>query len=150
MPAGRRWTRDELLIALNLYHKLTFGQLHARQPAIVALAEKLDRGSNSVAMKLCNFASLDPALRLRGIKGLEGASSLDRTVWTEFHSDLNETVPASEDALRKLFGVDESDELEVLPREGVRVRKRLPTGPTEATANVKQRRGQDYLYLIHI
>lgn len=144
MAAGRRWTRDELLIALNLYHKLTFGQLHARQPAIVALAEKLDRGSNSVAMKLCNFASLDPALRLRGIKGLEGASSLDRTVWTEFHSDLNETVPASEDALRKLFGVDESDELEVLPREGVRVRKRLPTGPTEATANVKQRRGQDY------
>jgi len=144
MAAGRRWTRDELLVALNLYHKLTFGQLHARQPAIVALAEKLDRGSNSVAMKLCNFASLDPALRLRGIKGLEGASALDHTVWTEFHSDLNETVPASEDALRKLFGVDESGELEVLPREGVRVRKRPPTGPTETTANVKQRRGQDY------
>ena len=32
----KRWTCDELLIALNLYHKLTFGQLHARQPAIVA------------------------------------------------------------------------------------------------------------------
>lgn len=133
-----------MLVALNLYHKLTFGQLHARQPAIVALAEKLERGSNSVAMKLCNFASLDPALRLRGIKGLEGASALDRSVWTEFHADLNETVPASEDALRKLFGVDESGELEVLPREGVRVRKRPPTGPTETTVNVKQRRGQDY------
>ena len=58
--------------------------------------------------------------------------------------DLNETVPASEDALRKLFGVDESGELEVLPKEGIRVRKRPPTGPTETTANVKQRRGQDY------
>jgi len=116
MAAGRRWTRDELLVALNLYHKLTFGQLHARQPAIVALAEKLERGSNSVAMKLCNFASLDPALKLRGIKGLEGASTLDRTVWSEFHADLNETVPASEDALRKLFGVDESGELEVTER----------------------------------
>jgi hypothetical protein len=144
MAAGRRWTRDELLVALNLYHKLTFGQLHAREPAIVALAEKLERGSNSVAMKLCNIASLDPALKLRGIKGLGGASALDRTVWTEFHSDLNETVPASEDALRKLFGVDESGDLEVLPREGVRVRKRPPTGPTETTANVKQRRGQEY------
>ncbi|HPY31987.1 MAG TPA: HNH endonuclease [Verrucomicrobiota bacterium] len=144
MAAGRRWTRDELLVALNLYHKLTFGQLHARQSAIVALAEKLERSSNSVAMKLCNFASLDPALKLRGIKGLEGASALDRTVWNEFHDDLNETVPASEDALRKLFGVDEHGELEVLPREGIRVRKRPPTGPTETTANVKQRRGQDY------
>jgi putative restriction endonuclease len=144
MAAGRRWTRDELLVALNLYHKLTFGQLHARQPAIVALAGKLERGSSSVAMKLCNFASLDPALKLRGIKGLEGASALDRTVWSEFHADLNEAVPASEDALRKLFVVDESGELEVLPKEGVRVRKRPPTGPTETTANVKQRRGQDY------
>ena len=144
MAAGKRWTRDELLVALNLYHKLTFGQLHARQPAIVALAEKLERGANSVAMKLCNFASLDPALKLRGIKGLEGASALDRTVWNEFHQNLNETVPVSEEALRKLFGVDESSELEVLPREGVRVRKRPPTGPTETTATVKLRRGQDY------
>jgi hypothetical protein len=36
-------------------------------------------------MKLSNLASLDPALKLRGIKGLAGASALDRTVWTEFH-----------------------------------------------------------------
>jgi putative restriction endonuclease len=144
MAAGRRWTRDELLVALNLYHKLTFGQLHARQPVIIALAGKLERGSNSVAMKLCNFASLDPALKLRGIKGLEGASALDRTVWNEFHGDLNETVPVSEDALRQLFDVDESSELEVLPREGVRIRKRPPSGPTETTASVKLRRGQEY------
>ena len=144
MAAGKRWTRDELLVALNLYHKLTFGQLHARQPAIVALADKLERGSNSVAMKLCNFASLDPALKLRNIKGLEGASALDRTMWNEFHQNLNETVPVSEAAIRKLFGVDEDSALEVLPKEGIRVRKRPPTGPTETTANVKLRRGQDY------
>ena len=144
MATGRRWTHDELLVALNLYHKLTFGQLHARQPAIVALAEKFGRGSNSLAMKLCNFASLDPALKLRGIKGLEGASALDRTVWNEFHGNLNEAVPVSEEALRKLFGVDENSELEVLPREGVRVRKRPPIGPTETTVTVKLRRGQDY------
>jgi len=144
MAAGIRWTRDELLVALNLYRKLLFGQLHARQPAIVALAAKLGRGSNSVAMKLCNFASLDPALKLRGIKGLEGASALDRSVWNEFHQNLNETVPVSEEALRQLFGVDEDSALEVLPKEGIRVRKRPPIGPTETIASVKLRRGQDY------
>ena len=143
MATGRRWTRDELLVALNLYHKLNFGQLHARQPAIIALAEKLGRGANSMAMKLCNFASLDPALKLRGIKGLQGASALDREMWTEFHRNLNEVAPASEEALRKLFGAGQGDELEVLPREGVRLRKR-PNGSTEITANVKLRRGQDY------
>jgi putative restriction endonuclease len=90
-----RWTRDELLIALNLYHKLTFGLLHSKQPAIITLAEKFGRGSNSVAMKLCNLASLDPALKLRGIKGLEGASKLDREIWQEFYENPNETIPAS-------------------------------------------------------
>src|ERR1700712_2012490 len=107
MIPRKQWTRDELLIALNVYHKLTFGQLHARQPVIIELAKKLGRGANSLAMKLCNFASLDPALKLRGIKGLPSTSVLDRTVWTEFHADLNETVPASEGALRTLFGVND-------------------------------------------
>ena len=144
MSFRKNWTRDELLVALNIYHKLTFGQLHARQPVVVALAEKLGRGSNSVAMKLCNFASLDPALKLRGIKGLAGASALDRAVWNEFHADLNEAVPASEGALRKLFGVGENSELEVIPQEGVRVKRLPPSGPTETTASVKLRRGQEY------
>jgi predicted restriction endonuclease len=53
-------------------------------------------------------------------------------------------VPASEDALRALFGADDSSELEVLPKEGVRIRKRSPQGPTETTANVKVRLGQEY------
>ncbi len=144
MAAGRRWTRDELFVALNLYHKLTFGQLHRRNPAIIALADKLKRKHGSVAMKLCNFASLDPALKLRGIRGLEGASALDRAVWTEFHNDLNETVPASEEALRVLFAADEQSELEVLPKEGVRIRRLPPAGPTETIAQVKQRRGQEF------
>ena len=144
MSQRKNWTRDELLVALNLYHKLTFGQLHARQPVIIALAEKLGRGANSVAMKLCNFASLDPVIVLSGRKGLPGASALDRKVWNEFHADLNEAVPASEGALRALFGADDNSELEVLPKEGVRVRKRPPRGPTETTANVKLRRGQEY------
>lgn len=144
MKTRRKWASDELLIALNLYHKLNFGQLHARHPAIIALAEKLDRGANSVAMKLCNFASLDPALQLRGIKGLQGASALDRWVWSEFQETPNEVIPASEEALRQLFGVKEGSDLEVRPKEGFRITKRSPSLVTEVTATVKQRRGQEY------
>lgn len=144
MSLRKKWTRDELLIALNLYHKLTFGQLHSRQPSIIALAEKLGRGANSLAMKLNNFASLDPALKLRGIKGLAGSSALDRAVWEEFHNHLNEAAPASEAAFRELFGVDESSDIEVTSKEGIRVRKRPPLGSTETIGSVKLRRGQDY------
>jgi putative restriction endonuclease len=139
-----KWTRDELLIALNLYHKLTFGQMHARQPAIMALAEKMGRGANSLAMKLCNLASLDPALKIRGIRGLTGASALDRSVWSEFHANLGEAAPASEEAFRNLFDADEKSAVEVTPLEGVVIRKAPPKGPTETTATVKIRRGQEY------
>lgn len=143
MATGKKWTRDELLVTLNLYHKLTFGQLHSRNPAIISLAEKLGRGSNSVAMKLNNFASLDPALKLRGIKGLQGASAKDRTVWSEFHENLDEAVAASEERLRALFGAGDEDEVEVVPREGIRT-LRAPTGPTTITTSVQVRRGQHY------
>jgi putative restriction endonuclease len=139
-----RWTRDELLIALNLYHKLTFGLLHSKQPAIITLAEKFGRGSNSVAMKLCNLASLDPALKLRGIKGLEGASKLDREIWQEFYGNPNETIPASEEAVRQLLNVPDHHDLEVIPKQGFRTTKRPPMGRTDVVASVKQRRGQEY------
>ncbi|MBC7365798.1 MAG: HNH endonuclease [Undibacterium sp.] len=139
-----KWTRDELLVALNLYHKLTFGQMHARQPAIMATAKRLGRGANSLAMKLCNLASLDPALKMRGIRGLSGASALDRAIWIEFHENLEEAAPESEVAFRKLFGADDSSEVEVMPRDGVVMRKGPPTGPTETKATVKVRRGQEY------
>lgn len=144
MVGRKPWTRDELLVALNLYHKLTFGQLHSRQPAIIDLSQKLGRPPNSLAMKLCNLASLDPALKLRGIQGLKGASLLDREIWKEFHDNPNDAVPASEEALRKLFNAEEECKLEVLPKEGIRVRKMPPLGGTETTVQAKQRRGQEY------
>lgn len=144
MAERKSWTRDELLVVLNLYHKLTFGQMHARQPVIKALAQRLGRTADSVAMKLTNLASLDPVLQLRGIKGLRGASNLDRSMWQEFHANLGESVPASEESLRVLFEVPEGSDLEVLPKEGIRVIKRPPQGTTEVFANAKLRRGQEY------
>jgi hypothetical protein len=78
-----RWSRDELLIVLNLYHKLPFGQVSARQPVVIDLAKRLGRTPASVSMKLGNLASFDPVLKLRGIRGLTGASILDKEMWEE-------------------------------------------------------------------
>jgi putative restriction endonuclease len=62
----RNWTRDELIVAFNLYCKLPFGQLHAKNPRVVEMARALGRTPGSVAMKLVNFAALDPTHRHRG------------------------------------------------------------------------------------
>ena len=144
MAAGKRWTREELLVALNLYHKLPFGQFHSENPTIIDLARALGRSSSSLAMKLSNFASLDPTLKLRGIKGLDGASALDRSTWIEFHANLEESVPASEAAVRKLFRVGGTAELQVLPGEGFKISGRRVWGATDVLANTKVRRGQEY------
>jgi hypothetical protein len=85
--AGASWTREQTLAALNLYCRTSFGRLHARNPEIVALARAIGRAPASVAMKCCNLASMDPALRARGIRGLSKASALDEAIWYEFHRD---------------------------------------------------------------
>lgn len=144
MAAGKRWTRDQLLIVLNLYHKLRFGQLDSRQPVIIDLATRMGRTSGSVAMKLNNLASLDPSLKLRGIRGLEGASNLDRATWEEFHVDPAELVPLSQELFDSLFVESDGETTEVIPGSGIRRIKRPPTGDTEVTRVTKQRRGQEY------
>jgi putative restriction endonuclease len=82
------WTRDHFLIALNLYYKLPSGKLHKGNRAIIETAQKRGRSTSSLAMKLSNFASLDPVQQARGIRGLPGATRQDRAMWDEFQSNI--------------------------------------------------------------
>lgn len=82
-----RWSKDQLKLAFNLYCQLPFGQIHSRNPEVIDLARMIGRTPSAVAMKLVNFASLDPAITGSGRKGLGNASALDREVWDEFHAD---------------------------------------------------------------
>lgn len=86
------WTEDEVKRALYLYFQLPFGQLHSGNGEIIALANALGRTPSSVAMKLSNFASLDPVITASGRKGLSGASALDRRVWEQFDGDWTKLV----------------------------------------------------------
>ena len=146
MAEARRWAREELLVVLNLYEKLQFGQFHSRQPVIIEVAARMERTPGSVAMKLSNLASLDPKLQARGIVGLEGASNLDKEVWEEFHANPEVLVPESEEAMRKLFNATEQDEVDIIGNVGVTVQPvpSPPEGPTSFTTQVAVRRGQQY------
>lgn len=92
----RAWSHDELMLAMNLYCQLPFGKLHARNPDVIALASALKRTPASIAMKLCNLASLDPVQQQRGIRGLSKVSAADRGIWDEFHADWNGLAAESE------------------------------------------------------
>src|ERR1044071_6796117 len=94
-----KWTREHYLIALNLYCKLPFGKLHKNNPLIIEIAQRMGRTPSSLSMKLCNFASLDPVQRARGIKGLAGVAKLDREFWNDFQNQLATIGPDSEQLL---------------------------------------------------
>ena len=150
MASGKPWTYDELMIAMNLYCKLPFVQLHRGQPLIVSVAEKLGRTSSSLAMKLVNLASLDPFHQARGVKGLSGASSADRAIWAEFHGNWNQLGLASEERLQKLLGEGAAEaqptaskaHRRALPKD--KYPRLVPTGPTEKVQSTRVRLGQRF------
>lgn len=142
-----KWTREHFLIALNLYCKLPFGRLHKTNPIIIEVASKLGRSANSLAMKLCNFASLDPVLQEQGKKGLPGATPQDRRVWNEFRENVGVLGPESEQLLHDLFTKDESRDLDFLQQDRPRLvhsSENIFHGPTESKALAKVRRGQQF------
>jgi putative restriction endonuclease len=83
------------MLAYRLYCELPFGRLDQRNPRVIELARLLDRGSGSVALKLVNFAHLDPALRARGIHGMSNVSALDREVAAAYGSDWDSAVEST-------------------------------------------------------
>lgn len=93
------WTREELILAFNLYLKLPFGKMHKHTPEIVELAKLLDRTPSSIGMRLGNFASCDPHLQARGIGGLKGGMNQVKPIWDEFYNNQEELVFSSEEIL---------------------------------------------------
>ena len=96
VSARRRWSEEETILALYLYFQLPFGKLHSGNPEIQQLAAALGRSNSSVAMKLVNFASLDPKIIASGRKGLDGASKLDRALYAQFGQDWSGLVLRAE------------------------------------------------------
>ena len=128
----RNWSERELIVAFNLYCKLPFGQYHRNNKKVIELARILNRTPSSVALKLCNFARLDPLHQKRGIRGMQHGSKLEDKIWTEFNQNWEELTYQSEFVLAELRGQKRHDLLkkyeEDLPegkeRESI-VRKRI-------------------------
>lgn len=95
--ARRNWERDELIRVLLLYYELPFGQLHSRNPRVRELAEEIGRTANAVALKMVNFASLDPTIQQ---KGMANTSALDKEVWHDFFTNIDSYVSEEARATR--------------------------------------------------
>lgn len=99
--------------------------MHSTNPDIIAPAELIGRTPSALAMKLTNFASLDPTMSSTGRKGLENASAADRALWQEMQEDWQEFVVEAEQVARAFgavsepeMGVDEAPSDEVVDYTG--------------------------------
>lgn len=132
---GELWNREELILAFDLYFRTPFAKTKANNPKVISLANALDRSPASIARKLGNLGSFDPALKAKDISGLGHTSHLDREVWDEFHADWGKLA---EEAVR----LRAKYELE-RPFESV-VDSDRPKGPSEKVILAKRRLHQAF------
>jgi Predicted restriction endonuclease len=76
-----------MILVLGLYLTLPFGKMHSSNPRIIEMANLIGRTPSSVAMRLVNYASLDPMLQSRGVQGLAGGAEKCRSYWDEFSNN---------------------------------------------------------------
>jgi len=112
---GKHWNRDELIVAFNLYCRTQFGRIHKSNPDIIELAKNIGRTPSATAMKMVNFASLDPFHQGRNVKGLQHIGKQDKQIWEEFHKDWEGLAFESQQSLARLNKkTDEDYALDVL------------------------------------
>lgn len=92
----KNWTKEELILAFNLYLKLPFGKMHKGNPRVIHLANILGRTPSSIAMRLTNFAAVDPFHQGRGVKGLPGGVKQCQPIWDEFINHTESLIFESE------------------------------------------------------
>lgn len=78
------WTREETIVALNVYCKIPFKNSSSRHPLIQEYSKLLGRTPAALNLKIGNLGSFDPVLRAKGIVGLGHTSKMDELVWNEF------------------------------------------------------------------
>lgn len=102
-PQNPAWSRDELILALNLYMQDPKSPPGKHSREVHELAKLLDqlgtvtgatktatyRNANGVYLKMMNFRRFDPAYLSEGKSGMTRGNRLDRVVWDEFAADVS-------------------------------------------------------------
>lgn len=90
------WNDEELILALDLYFSLEYGQMDGYNPQVRELSRILSclnqekgfsRTPGSISLKLANFKRIDPGFQG---KGMVRGGKLEKVIWEEYadHKDL--------------------------------------------------------------
>lgn len=97
-PRNPPWSRDELILALDLYLTNPVNPPGKGSCAVVELSTILNklhrlngvrgaltlRNENGVYLKMMNLRSLDPAYTAQGKVGMQSGGALEKVVWADY------------------------------------------------------------------
>jgi 5-methylcytosine-specific restriction protein A len=152
------WTRDELILALDLYFRVPAARGNKNHPECIKLSERLNalpihggqahaktfRNANGVGIKLSNFLRFDPTYKG---KGLPAGSQLEEEVWKAFAGDhprlrrAAEAILAGADELTEA-GIAVSDDDDEEESEEGRILTALHRRRERAPKLVKKKKAQ--------
>lgn len=115
--ARELWTRDEMILVLNLYLKMPFGRMHSRNPEVVRMAGIIGRTADAVAYRLVNYAAYDPQLQQRGVSGMSHGGTKCKAYWDEFINDRDKLLFESERILAEREGTSIERKFEKILRD---------------------------------
>lgn len=99
-----KWTREQTIVAFNVYCKIPFKASSKTHPLIVKYAKLIGRSPSALNMKVGNFGRLDPALRVQGITGLVHGAKMEEKVWNEFYGNSEKLAYESERLIAQFAG----------------------------------------------
>jgi putative restriction endonuclease len=136
MARSDLWTREQLIMALNVYFKIPFKDVKENHPLIQKYAPLIGRTPTALKMKIGNFGRLDPTLKAKDITGLVHGSFAEEPIWKEFWGNLDKLAYESEQLFAERAGRKVEDTL------GADIQK-LPQG-REREVVVRQRVNQQF------
>ena len=101
MAKKNDWSKDETIIAFNVYCKIPFKSSSKTNATIIKYAKIIGRSPSALNMKVGNFGRLDPEHKKQGITGLVNGAKLEEVVWEEFNGNWEKLAFESELLLAK-------------------------------------------------
>ena len=77
---GMKWSREETILAFDLYCRTPFKKITKTNKDIIELAKLLGRTPSSVGLKMANLAHFDPEIQKKNLSGMAHGSKLDEQI----------------------------------------------------------------------
>lgn len=90
-----KWTKNDMMLAMNLYTKLRYGQFHKNTKEVIELSKLIDKTPGAVAFKLVHLSRQDPKHKDR-VKGLANPGQNAIEMYNEFADNWDEMLYQSE------------------------------------------------------